>query len=230
MEQDLFPVEIVPAGDELRADHALRLVRQNRALLWHGDYRNARQLLAAMGRRLDRRPREAGRTPSDTFHDYRQAVAQRAHVLSRVLVELGPDYHLALPHAPDVSSACLQAFGPLTERLVLPLPELLGVLGAHQWRIRGVRVPVLDQAVHPHYSVFAPTRQEYLDLVAEAPLPPAKTVFDIGTGTGVLALLLAHRGAGHVVATDIEARAVVCARDNVSRHGLDDRVSVEQTD
>jgi methylase of polypeptide subunit release factors len=46
----------------------------------------------------------------------------------------------------------------------------------------------------------------------------------------VLAVLLAQRGATQVVATDIEPRAVVCARDNVRRLGLAGRIRVEHTD
>jgi hypothetical protein len=145
-----------------------------------------------------------------------QATAYRARLLSRVLIELGPDYGLDLPHASDVSQACVHAYGPSNERSIIPVTELLGVLGAYQWRLHGVWVPALGQTIHPHYGVFAPTRQEYLDLVAAAPWPRVKTAFDIGTGTGVIAALLAHRGAEQVVATDIEARAVACARDNVT--------------
>jgi predicted RNA methylase len=160
----------------------------------------------------------------------RQATAYRARLLSRVLIELGPHYGLDLPHASDVSQACVHAYGPSNERSIIPMTELLGVLGAYQWRLHGVWVPALGQTIHPHYGVFAPTRQEYLDLVAAAPWPRVKTAFDIGTGTGVIAALLAHRGAEQVVATDIEARAVACASDNVNRLGFADRVQVEQTD
>ncbi|MEO6089636.1 MAG: class I SAM-dependent methyltransferase [Umezawaea sp.] len=224
------PADVVVAGDELRADHALALSRRDRAVLWRGDYRGARQLLAAVKRRLDRRPAPAGRTPAETFRRHRRMTADRAHLLSRVLVELGPGHHLDLPHAPDVAAACLRAFGPAVDRALLPLTELLGVLGADRWRTGGVRVPVLDGTIHPHHGVFAPTRQDYLDLVARAPLGAAATAFDIGTGTGVLAALLARRGVGRVVATDLEPRAVECARDNVDRLGLADRVRVERTD
>jgi methylase of polypeptide subunit release factors len=226
-----MPDGLTVAGDELRADDALRLARRNQAILWRGDYRNARQLLAAMGRRLDRRPVRPGGAPADVFHRHRQATGRRAQLLNRVLVELGPGHTLDLSHAPDVSHACREAYGsPPPGHLLLPLPELLGVLGAHQWRVRGVLVPALGTTIHPHYGVFAPTRQEYVDLVAGVSWPSVTTAFDIGTGTGVLAVLLARRGAERVVATDIERRAVACARDNVRRLGLAGRVRVEHQD
>jgi SAM-dependent methyltransferase len=225
-----MPAAIVVAGDELRADHALTIARQGDSVLWRGDYRNAGQLLAAMRRRLDRRSPREGRTPADTFHRHRQATAERARLLNRLLVELAPGYCVDLPHAPEVAVACLAAYGPGTRPVLVPLAELLGVVGAYQWRLHGIRVPVLDNKIYPHYGVFAPTRQEYLDLAATAPWPArVGTAFDIGTGTGVLAALLARRGARSVVATDIEPRAVACARDNLDRLGHRD-VTVEHVD
>jgi hypothetical protein len=76
---------------------------------------------------------------------------------------------------------------------VVSLRELLGLIGAHEWRRKGVRSPALDARIHPHYGVFSPVRGEYLELVAQAPLPAgAKLAFDIGTGTGVLSAVLAR--------------------------------------
>jgi methylase of polypeptide subunit release factors len=88
------------------------------------------------------------------------------------------------------------------------------------------------RALHPHYGVFAPIRGEYVELVAQACArwPVAgKLACDVGTGSGVLALVLAQRGA-RVVATDLEPRAVACALDNAERHGLRDRIEVVQAD
>jgi methylase of polypeptide subunit release factors len=101
----------------------------------------------------------------------------------------------------------------------------LGVIGAHEWRKKGVDVPALGARIHPHYGVFAPVRGEYVDLVAKAPLPAGCTLaFDIGTGTGVLAALLAQRGVARIVATDQDPRALACAAENLARLGLVERV------
>jgi methylase of polypeptide subunit release factors len=50
--------------------------------------------------------------------------------------------------------------------------------------------------------------------------------YDVGTGTGVLAAVLAHRGFERVVATDDSPRALACARDNAHRLGLAERIEV----
>jgi len=110
----------------------------------------------------------------------------------------------------------------------VPLRELLGVIGAHQLRLRGVYVPALGERIHPHYSVFAPTRSEYADLVAGCPLPRADTAFDIGTGSGLLTAILSRRGIRRIVATDNNPRAIACARENLQRLQVD--ATIVETD
>jgi len=117
---------------------------------------------------------------------------------------------------------------------VASLRALLGVIGAHEWRIKGIDVPEAGGRIHPHYGVFAPIRREYVDLVSATPLPAAcassSVAFDIGTGTGVLAAVLARRGIGRVMATDNQPRALACAQENLQRLGLAERVEVVQAD
>nr|WP_243848824.1 class I SAM-dependent methyltransferase [Lysinibacter cavernae] len=154
-----------------------------------------------------------------------------ADLLGRVLIPLSADYAIDLRRAPDVRVACTEAYGPASGESLVSLREIQGVIGAHEWREKGVPVPALGSSIHPHYGVFSPIRGEYLDLVASAPLPDGATVgFDIGTGTGVLAAILAARGVGSVVATDQDTRAVECARDNLERLGYANTVEVLQTD
>src|SRR4051812_32397848 len=189
------------------------------ALLWHGDYPAARRLLAAVSRRIPP-------PPPDDYPRYRADRARRARLLSLLYVPLDAGHVIPLRRAPDVRAACFAVYGPLREPAAVPLRELLGVLGAAEWRRRGIAVPALGARIHPHYGVFAPVRQEYLDLVAEAPLPGTERAFDIGTGTGVLAAVLARRGVARVVATDTSPRAVACATENLARLGFADRTEV----
>ncbi len=229
------PKRLQIADDTLNADTAYRLACEGTALLWRGDFHNARQLLQALARRADRKPRKA-RAPaapaslSQAFHLHRQAQAQRARVLAMVLIPLDADYTVPLRRAPDLRAACTEAWGPSSGSSVVALRELQGLVGAHEWRKKGVPIAALGASIHPHYGVFSPVRGEYLDLVAQAPLPSTELAFDIGTGTGVLAALLARRGVRHVVATDQDPRALACARDNLGRLGLAGQVQVVQAD
>lgn len=231
------PSRIVVANDSITADDAYRYASQGTALLWQGDFQNARQLLQALSRRLDRKPRRAQRKPpkadtsiSGAFHLFRQAQSQRARILGMLLIPLDNAYAVPLRRAPDVKQACVEAYGPATEPSVVSLRELLGLIGAHEWRKKGVEIPALGNRIHPHYGVFSPVRGEYINLVAQTPLPSLELAFDIGTGTGVLAALLAKRGVKRIVATDTDKRALSCANDNIARLQLGNQVEVVEAD
>lgn len=224
------PKRVIIADDKLTADTAFRLASEGTALLWRGDYQNARQLLQALARRIERKPRKAATTPIDAFNFHRQAQSQRARTLGMVLLEIDADYGIGLRRAPDIKLACNEAYGASTGPFVVSLREVLGLIGAHEWRKNGVEIAALGARIHPYYGVFSPVRGEYLNLIAEAPLPSKKLAFDIGTGTGVIAALLAQRGVEKVIATDQDARALACAKENLSRLDLRDRVQVLEAD
>ena len=224
------PRRVMVADDQLTADAAYRLASEGTALLWRGDFQNARQLLQAMARRIDRKPRKPASSPTEAFNFHRQYQSQRARTLGMLLLPLDADYGIPLRRAPNVKLACAEAYGVGEEPSVVSLRELLGVIGAHEWRKSGVDIPALGDRIHPHYGVFSPVRGEYVGLVAEAPLPSSELAFDIGTGTGVLAAVLAKRGVKHVIATDQDPRALACARDNIARLGLMGRVEIVEAD
>lgn len=232
---------VVVVDGKMTADEAFGLACQGTALLWRGDFQAARQMLVALGHRADR-PQRGSRAsaatsiaaPAEAFHLYRQARSQRARTLNALLIPLNDDYTIPLRRAPDIRQACAEAYGPANSASVTSLRALLGVIGAHEWRKKGIELPEAGGRIHPHFGVFAPIRREYVDLVSTTPLPAgcasACVAFDIGTGTGVLAAVLARRGIARVVATDLNPRALACARENVRRLGLSKRVDVVQAD
>ena len=249
------PARMQVADDRLAADAAYHLICEGSTLLWQCDFFNARHLMEALKRRLDKpklrgkaqknakpaHPPAPAATPALAFHQQRQVQARRAHILGSILIPLNGDYRIPLRRAPDVQAACTQAWGPAdgTAR-VIALRELQGIVSAYEWRKNGVQIPALQtlggyDRIHPHYGVFSPVRGEYVDLVAQAPLPATATqtaavAWDIGTGTGVLAAVLARRGVPQVIATDHAARALACAQDNVQRLGVAAQVQLCNVD
>jgi methylase of polypeptide subunit release factors len=235
------PKKVVLADDTMNADTAYRLALEGTGLLWRGDFQNARQLVQALVRRIEHKGGRAKRakaaakpaTLTEQFHRHRLAQLQRARTLAMLLIPFDGDYTIPLRRAPDVKEACTEAYGAGSEPFVASLRELLGVIGAHEWRRKGVFIPALDERIHPWYGVFSPVRGEYVELVAQVPLPAGasnKLAFDIGAGTSVLSAVLAHRGVEKVIATDMDERALGCARANVERLGLAGQVEVVKAD
>jgi hypothetical protein len=306
------PKRVIVADDTMPADQAYRLACEGVALLWRGDFQNARQLLQAMGRRIDKKSTRKsasaeaaqGRSVSDAFNRHRLAQSQRARTLGALLMPLSTDYRIPLRRSPDVRSACAWVYGPLSAEAdvstgaigsdlsdgaadagtseglsgrdwsaeaastgapisnafdaaasadadaavataasagasaevgsVVSMRELLGLIGAYEWRKKGVDVPQTGGRIFPHYGVFSPVRGEYVDMVARAPLPAAlretPVAFDIGVGTGVLSIVLARRGIARIVSTDSDPRALACAAENIARHALDDQITLVRQD
>ena len=234
------------ADDTLTADIAYRLACEGTAMLYQGDFQNARQLLQALVRRVDKPSKKAARadrvtkekfkSPLDTFNLHRLAQSQRARILGMVLIQVNANHTISLRRAPDVAQACLEAYGAQENAYVISLRELLGVISAHEWRKTGVQILTRDDEevrIHPHYGVFSPVRSEYIDLVLKAPLPEAikqsSMAFDVGTGTGVLAVVLALRDIQKIVATDLSDRAIACAQDNVNQLNLTTQIEIHKT-
>jgi methylase of polypeptide subunit release factors len=249
------PKKLIIADDTLTADEAYRVACEGTGIIWRGDFQNAKQLLQAMSRRADKpskksirnqkstKSKQEGVIPlavpmSEIFHKHRLTQSQRSRTLGMLLIQVNPDHTIPLRRAPDVSQACLAVYGAVTEPYVMSLRDLLGFIGSLEWRKNGMALDALkdfgDGRIHPHYGVFAPVRYEYIGLLEKAPFPASITkqslAFDIGTGTGVLAAVLAKRGIQKIVATDQDERAIECATENIEGLGIGKQVKLMQTD
>ncbi len=169
----------------------------------------------------------------EAFHQHRARQIQRANITNKILIELQHG-KCDLKRAPEVKEAVEGALiintklDKVPAKLVLSLRELLGMIGAHEWRKKGVLIDALQANIHAHYGVYSPVRGEYLELINNAPLNDAKTAFDIGTGTGVIAAILVTRGIKKVLGTDNSVRALNCAADNIKQLGLMPYIELEQ--
>ena len=227
------PKNIVVADDTMKADEAYRLACEGTGFLYKGDFQNAKQLLQAVTKRVDRKPVKPATTMLEAFHQHRARQIQRANITSKILIELNHG-SCDLKRAPDVKEAVAGAlitnakFDKVPAKLVLSLRELLGMNGAHEWRKKGVQIDALPANIHAYYGVYSPIRGEYLDLINTTSLGNAKTAFDIGTGTGVIAAILVTRGIKAVIATDNSVRALNCAAENIEKLNLKQYITLEQ--
>jgi methylase of polypeptide subunit release factors len=226
------PKYTIIADDTSKADEVYKLACEGTAVLYRGDFQNAKQLLQAITRRVDRKPIKAATTMLEAFHQHRARQIQRANITNKILIEL---HHgkCDLNRAPDVKDAVEGALivdqkrEKLPTKLVLSLRELLGMIGAHEWRKKGVYIEALEANIHAHYGVYSPVRGEYLDLINQAPLNNPQVAWDIGTGTGVIAATLVQRGVKTVVATDTSPRALYCAQENIANLNLKSNISLQ---
>jgi release factor glutamine methyltransferase len=86
--------------------------------------------------------------------------------------------------------------------------------------------------VRVNKEVFTPDPEmtnSSLILLKNLPDLEGKSVLDVGTGSGILAVYAAMNGASRVTAVDIDPAAVANTIENVQRHGFGNIVEVVQT-
>ncbi len=224
------PSELTRVDDTVAADTALRMLQAGDTLLWEGDYRNGRELLGALKRRLKR---SAGAPTGDDlaarWRAERAATRETAEVLGALMVLVNPDGSLALRQAPETREAIELAWGASPDHRLVALNALQGALSAAEWTRKGIEVRGLTGRLTPSYGVFSPTRSVYVDLVSRLDVR-GKSVLDVGCGTGVLAFVLLQAGASEAVGTDLDERAIACAEMNAEKLGLRDRFTATQAD
>ena len=227
------PKNILIADDTTNAKVAYKQVCEGASLLYRGDFQNAKQLLQAITRKVDIKPVLPAENLTQAFHQHRARQIQRASITNKILIELNHG-SCDLKRAPNTKEAVAGALITNTKldkvpaKLVLSLRELLGMNGAHEWRKKGVAIDALPANIHAHYGVYSPIRGEYLELINTTSLGNAKTAFDIGTGTGVIAAILVTRGIKAVIATDNSVRALNCAAENIEKLNLKQYITLEQ--
>jgi 2-polyprenyl-3-methyl-5-hydroxy-6-metoxy-1,4-benzoquinol methylase len=235
------PKKILVADDTTNAKVAYKQICEGASFIYRGDFQNAKQLLQSITRKIDTVQALATENASNgapdnltkAFHEHRARQIQRANIIGKVLIELRQG-NCELKRAPALADAVASALltnpkaEKLPDRLLISLREFLGIIGAYEWQKKGVFIDALKENIHASYGVFSPLRGEYLSLIQFTPLGKAKTAFDIGTGTGVIAAILATRGIRSIIATDNNQRALHCALENIQRLNLSQFIQLEQ--
>ena len=93
-------------------------------------------------------------------------------------------------------------------------------------RAAGFRLSVRPSVFPPRMFLSSEYFAEFIDGLDLK----GKSVADVGTGSGILALAAARAGASSVLAVDINPNAVLCARENAQANGYGDRVNAALMD
>lgn len=137
-------------------------------------------------------------------------------------------------HAANLAKApanlWLKSFYCDHEDFLMRFSDFLGMNGAWQWFNNGIQFPVLAEKVHPFYGVYFPTRYEHLQLFDDwlSENHQFSRAIDIGTGCGLLTLMMLRRGIPFVHATDINPNAVYSAGHEIRKRNLSGRCVIEK--
>lgn len=162
--------------------------------------------------------------------DYQTSRANREslRLLNQNLYIVVWQHYANLDKAPD--NPWLKVLYPQQDEFLIRFSDFLGMNGSWQWYSKGIKFPVLDHLVHPFYGVYFPTRYEHL-LLFDTWLKKNHhfdQALDIGTGCGVLALMMLKHSISFVHSTDINPNAVYSARCEALRRNFENKTIIEQ--
>jgi len=106
------------------------------------------------------------------------------------------------------------------------LADFLAMVGGYEWHRKGVYIDALQDYIFPHFGVFPPTRQDYIQLMDNINVDRTTRqnpirMMEIGIGSGVLSIILLQRKkVDRVIGTDINPYAIACAKANMQQFGF----------
>ncbi|MFO8021122.1 MAG: methyltransferase [Perlabentimonas sp.] len=124
----------------------------------------------------------------------------------------------------------LKELYPQYNEFFMPFSDVLGINGAWQWHVNGVKFPNLNFKLHPYCNVYFPTRTEHLQLFDKwlENKPNFKRGLDMGTGCGVLTFYMLKHGVNEVLATDINEMALQSLLKDAKQHNLSHRIFTQK--
>jgi tRNA1(Val) A37 N6-methylase TrmN6 len=109
---------------------------------------------------------------------------------------------------------------PDKKSFYLPFVQMQELYGAWKRYQEGTHLAVLGHRMHPFFGTYVPTRVSHLELFGtwvSQYKGPRKRAIDVGTGCGVLALMLCRAGFERVLATDNNPNAIESVERELGR-------------
>ena len=154
--------------------------------------------------------------------------AERRRRIHRLLLVGRGDSLMDVQNPPDTTGLQEWLEEPTGDRdFLIPLRRLQRILTDMQRAREGISMDILSGTITILPHVYVPSDQSVPVMFMEyRHLMEGRSVLDMGTGTGVLALLAGRLGASKVIGTDSNPYAVENARINVERLGLTSTVEI----
>ena len=169
----------------------------------------------------------------DAFHEIENRfermaamTAARKQRLHRLFVAAEDEELVRVRDTPEIAGWTQWLEEPFRgQRNLIPVRRLQRILTDMRRMKEGLRIDALSDTITVLPHVYIPSDQSVINMfAAKQEAIAGKRVLDMGTGTGVLALLAARFGASEVTASDNNPNAVENARLNVKRFGMEDVV------
>ncbi|MGB0590638.1 MAG: methyltransferase [Myxococcota bacterium] len=191
--------------------HAASRLMNGETLVVTDSYRTGAEILCQLDALME--------PPGDGASYQARQSARRTHreTALRLLAPI-TNNRLALDHRKPIGF--LQELYPEVSTFALPIAQIQELFGAWKRYEEGVHLAVLGHRVHPFYGTYVPTRLAHLELFGtwlSQHKGPRERAVDVGTGCGVLALMMCRAGFPNVLATDTNPNAIESVTREVGR-------------
>lgn len=193
----------------------LKKLKDDRVVILHGDYMHAQYLLCYVQRF------------ENNLADKANPVASKRNRLYRLSYIA---YQSTFPQFENITERYIfQEW--LSENIqdysyLIPARRYNRILTDIKRAADGISIDKLNTKIHIRPQVYVPFDKSVPAMFTKfSDLIKNKAVLDMGTGTGVIAILAAQMGAKFVSASDINKNAVECAKNNIHISGMENIVS-----
>ena len=203
---------------------AAELLRDGKTLMLSDRYGTGVNILTQLRAVLNPPSLKASYTERQSFKRAFEQASQR-------LLATIAQHKVALIDAPE--NGFYAELYPEHKVFALPFIEVQRLDSAWQYYDVGVHMTVLGYRIYPFYGTYVPSRLSHLELfgtwLAQYKGAHAQAI-DVGTGCGVLALMMCRRGFGEVLATDCSPNAIESVSREIGRFDDPPPLSLELGD